>query len=391
MTLEQQVASLVNATTELTSVVNGELELVRLENNNFKQSTLASLDEFVGKTVRNSSFTVYVDPSSGSSVPINPINNNLNPFNTIANAISFLKKYYWSTGYVKIKLSSGVHLVLSEILVDSPCPIEIEGYSSPDLSGVNAIVSQTTLGNQQSAASVPGSNANLFNYLYSAFQSHIVTRPGASAFTVKNTFLKINSCFFYSQDKQINQQIATNAITLVDGAFGTIGLCAFMYNHHGIALDKLSWFKTDGVVISSGNYHGIRGGNGVAISDLYTSGNLGYGIFIYDGQLSFLGNCYSHGNGVSGVYCYMGAINVLSLGSNTLISSCANGGDGFTVNYGIMNLSNSYSRNNSSYGYRSFFGMIKTSANSDGYTTGNSLGKKMENNSLQSFVVGISL
>jgi len=373
MTLEQQVASLVTATTELTGVVNSELNSVRLENNNFKTSTTASLNAIVAERVRSGSFTIYVNPI-GSSSPTNPINNISAPFNTIANAAVFLNSYYW-TGEAIIRLSPGIHLVNSSISISHTCLITIAGASTPSLDGVNGIVSQTTLANKDSSSSVAGSNLNLFDYLSSAFQSHIVVTTNTGwAFSLYDATFSITNCFFYYQQKTNTGDPSQNNTGIHAGSGNSspvlkLNNCAFMYFRYGIVNKSYCSLSLDGINVFSGNIDGIVNWEMASVmsaysnSSVFCSGNTGSGI-----------------SSTSSRYCYLSGV-----------SSIANGLSGFSsyvnANYNIIN---GTSKNNGGYGYYvRDSGLIITSG-SDTSTTGNALGKKYEQNSLQGFVVGIS-
>jgi len=373
MTLEQQVASLVTATTSLTSVVNAELDSVRLENNNFKTSTTASLNTIVGEKVRSGSFTIYVNPI-GSSSPTDPINNISAPFNTIANAVGFLNSYYW-TGEANISLSSGIHLVNSSIGVWHTCSISITGASVPSLSGVSAIVSQTTLANKDSSSLVEGSNLNLFDYLSSAFQSHIVvTTNNVFAFSLYDATFSITNCFLYYQQKTNTGDPSQSNIGIHAGSGSSSPVlklenCAFMYFRYGVVNRSYSSLSLVGINVFSGNIHGLvnwdmSSAMSVNTSRVFCSGNVSGGI-----------------SSTSGITCHFSDV-----------SSIANGQSGFSsyvnANYNIIN---GTSKNNGAYGYYvRDSGLIVASGISDTSTTGNALGKKYEQNSLQGFIVGIS-
>lgn len=361
MTLEQQVANLVTATTDLTSVVNGELQSIRAENITFKQSTLDALDVIITTKIRNTGFTIYVDPN-GLNSPVDPINNNSSPFNTIASAVAFLSGYYWATGFVTIKLSAGTHFALNTIEIDHICSIKIEGASTPVLSGVDAIVSQTTLANKDSASSVAGSNANLFNYLASAFQSHVVTTDYVNAFNINGNFI-LKNCFVYFQGKQVNTSIINTGITVTHDA--QINNCAFMYFHYGILATNM--VNLLDYVISSGNVHSL------------VSADKG-GIYSNGGSRIF-----SSGNFNSGLS------NTAPFGVLMNYKCIANGGNGISCYYNTkLQIFNCTSQNNGGYGYFVHDAGLISTVNSDALTTGNLAGKKFEQNTLQGYVIGIN-
>jgi|688.fasta_scaffold258549_2 hypothetical protein len=384
MTLEQQVANLVSATTELTDVVNGELGLVRSENTTFKTSTLASLETIVTTKVRSSGFTVYVNPSSGSSNPTNPIDNISAPFNTIANAVAFLSNYYWAGDYTTIKLSAGDHIVSGTINIKHSCDIKIEGASAPDFSGVASIVSQTTSSNRSSSSSTTGSNANLFNHLQSIFQSSIVIADGGSII-LDNTNFCLFYCLVYAQNKT---SLNKDGIALFRGARCVIRDSAFMYFNNAISA-YTNHLLLDGIVLLSASNQGLLNYGSVINTStgsvVYLSGNVSYGLYSVMGSIYSLASIRSYGNSGHGLYLYAG-----NLISSIALIAVSNGGCGFYSVYGEITAPNCVSQNNSQYGYRSDGGLIKV-VGSDAATTGNILGKKLENNNQQGFVVGVSV
>jgi hypothetical protein len=390
MTLEQQVANLVNATTGLTNVVNDELESVRAENNTFKTSALANIDDrfntfisgFDQVKLRNSAFTIYVDPVSGVAFPVNPVDNESDPFNTIANAVIFLNGYYWTNGTATIRLSAGNHVVNNTISISHPCPIRIEGATSPDFNGVQAIVSQTTSANRSANVSIAGSNANLFNHLISIFQSCIVYSGTLSLFRVTNARFTLRNCLLYTQ----NKDLSSIGISVDSSADATISNSAFMYFSTAVQSFNVH-LSFEGFVLLSANSNGYinygSAANGLLGSTLYFSGNEGIG-FHNTGTAIFRGNTSAYGNGSHGFYCFRGILNFLT--GNTAVS---NGGCGFYVVYGGIDYAASSSQNNGQYGFRADGGIIRV-IGSDTLATGNLFGKKLENNTQQAYVTGVN-
>ena len=369
MTLEQQVANLVTETTALTSVVNSELNSVRSENNTFKQSTLSSLDAVVANKVRGSGFTIYVNNQSGSANPVNPIDNSLAPFDTIARATSFLSSYKWD-GTVVIKLSPGVHLVSGQIYLDKITSyIKIEGASTPVFSGVEAIVSLTTLANKDSNSSVIGSNSSLFDHLSAIYQSHIVTlSTNYAAFNVINSKLILSNCFVYCQEKQLNINIQGIGMVGWGSSDISINNCAFMYFRYGLIVKNQASFSLSGNCICSANVYPI----GMAeLARLYTdissilrvSGNLYSGISSSSAITSIVSNCIASANGSHGFES--------SNGANITLWGCS-------------------AKNNGGYGFYITNAGIILSLGPDINNTGNVAGKKFENNAFQGYVLGVS-
>lgn len=394
MTLEQQVADLVSATTELTTVVNSELNKVRNENNSFKSSTLTSIDtrfnDFISQfdqvKLKDTQFTIYVDPVQGSVAPANPVNNELDPFNTIGNALAFLRGYYWTFGNAIIKLSAGIHLVNGSLTIEHPCSIKIEGYSVPAVESVAAITSQTTNANRSGSASTPGSNANLFDHLSSIFQSHIVITQNTSAlFRLNNTNFYISNCFLYTQNK--NNLVAGISLGRIANVYVTN--CAFMYFSNAIQVYS-STLQLEGFVLASANTNGlvnywgnISSASNVSGYVVHCSGNSSVGLSNSNGS-TLLYVAHANGNGSHGFSCGRGELSVDSA------TSTANGGDGFVTSAGNMAILNSVSQNNGGFGYRAVAGIIKA-IGSDASTTGNTSGKKSENNAQQAYVVGVNI
>jgi len=394
MTLEQQVANLVTATTELTSVVNAELNSVRAENNSFKSSTLSEIDtrfndftsQFDQVKLKNSSFTLYVNPIAGSSTPTNPVNNESDSFNTIANAVNFLRGYYWTNGDAVIKLSSGTHLLSGTLYILHPCPIRIEGYSVPDVSGVAAIASQTTNANRLSSSATPGSNANLFDHLASIFQSHIAYVPDTvTAFTVNNSCFSLVNCLVYKQNKN------GTATAVHCDSLGSMSIknCAFMYFGLGLRVNSTILQLQSFVLSSAHDQQGIINYGGSILSGsagdhaFYATGNGAIGLYNLDGVSKITSPC-AYGNGSHGFSCAKGSFVVDNA------KSTANGGNGFHCFWGELTSLSSISTNNGGYGYRADSGLIMA-INSDITTTGNVSGKKFENNALNGYVIGVTV
>jgi hypothetical protein len=391
MTLEQQVASLVTATTALTNVVNSELESVRAENSTFKASTSADItslfnnftSQFDQVKLKTEDFYIYVDPISGSSSPVNPINNQAAPFNTIANALNHLRGYYWSNGQAIIKLTAGNHLVTAPLTISHPCSIRIEGASIPTFSGVQAIVSQTTNANRTANSSTTGSNANLFNHLESIFESRIVFTGTNVLFRLENCTFYLYNCLAYTQNKDnssVGMSLGRNVCTVVRNS-------AFMYFSSGIQSYSTS-LTLEEFVLFSANVQGLinYGSNIVHLinSFLYFSGNEGTGYQNELGTLNSRGSVHAYGNGMHGIYSVRGEIVF-----TTISTSIANFACGFLATYGNIVSPSSISQNNGQYGYRADLGLIKALA-SDANTTGNTLGKKLENNAQQGYVIGVN-
>jgi hypothetical protein len=391
MTLEQQVANLVTATTGLTNVVNGELESVRAENNTFKTSALTNIDDrfntfisgFDQVKLRSSTFTIYVDPNSGIAAPENPVNNQSNPFNTIANALVFLGGYYWTNGQAVIKLSAGNHVVTNSLSIFHPCSIRIEGASLPDFSGVQAIVSQTTNANRSSDASTAGSNANLFNHLESIFQSRILFSGNSALFSLEDSSFSLWNCLVYKQTKDFT----STGISAARNSRVTVRNSAFMYFANGIQSYSMGLVFEEVVLLSANNNGLVNYGaviNQLVNSVLYSSGNSGIGVYNFIGLFNGYGTTLAYGNGSHGVYCVRGDISLV-----TANISASNGGCGFCAVYGNITSSTSTSKNNAQYGYRADAAIIKA-LGSDAATTGNTLGNKLENNAQQGYVIGVN-
>jgi hypothetical protein len=394
MTLEQQVASLVSATTALTNVVNGELESVRAENSAFRTSTNADITELFNSftsqfdevKLQPAQFSIYVDPVSGSSSPINPVNNIAAPFDTIANALDYLSGCYWSNGYAVIRLSAGDHFV-STLSSSHSCAIMIRGVSTPDFSGVSAIVSQTTNANRTASAATAGSNANLFNHLTSIFQSRIISLGTSDAFYISKSSFYLTDCLVYPQNKDTT---SFGGIRVENNASVCIENSAFMYFSGGIRAYSAN-VRLVGFVLSSANSSGFLNYGSLVVSSasnfaLYLSGNSGVGISSIEGVFSSLyGSVLVCGNGSHGIHCSRGEIRVAATSA-----SIANGGSGFYAGNGDILCTSSISQNNGQYGYRADAGLIKA-LSSDTNTTGNTSGKKLENNAQQAYVIGVNL
>lgn len=397
MTLEQQVANLVAATTDLTNVVNEELNRVRFENNTFKSQALSDIDTRFNDFTQGfnevkfieSGFTVYVAATGGSADPQNPINNLSQPFNTINNAYAFLRKYYWTAGVGVIALLPGTHQLTSKIDFTHPCLVTLTGASNPDLTSLNSLVAQTTNANRESSLSTLGSNASLLNTAKQIYTSVIevdIPNVQETAFYVADN-LHISNLLIYQ--KNLGRSVSGVAVGLYSPSKNPFFSCksvTFMYfsfgihcwngtvaferftanyclgNTIGLAVYNARFNSKGGLLCSAGNVRfGLDIGNSMAgCSGAILSGNGEHGMFAHSSSVFADGAKYS-ANGQNGIYL-LGGGDVRSL--------------------------NSFSQNNGFYGFQSDSGVI-FAIGTNPNTTGNGVGKKMENNALQGYVVGV--
>lgn len=404
MTLEQQVANLVNATTQLTGTVNDELGAIRTENANFKSSVLTDVNARFDRVFRNSGFNIFVSPNAGSANPVDPINDESKPFDSIFNAIAFLKNSYW-IGVTTIHLFPGTHVISSVIYLDHPCSIEIRGYnselmSSSGFSQVMASCSQTTFTNKSSGLSIPGSNLNVFSTLQSSFPFKISVDPNLDAGIVVTlgSTLFIRDVLVYGNSSQPTGSglVSTQGSNLyfsqvaiynfVNGLFANENSLISGYDTGNNKASRLSIFFGNTVGICS-----ISSSISFGFEKVVASGNLSEGLYIYLSTL-YISSLYpgmsaidSYGNGEDGFLFLAG-----SRGGGVGFVSKANGNNGFWVDGSHVELLSAFSQNNGGYGFVCGTGTIYSNSTANDTTTGNVLGKKFENNATQGFIVGIS-
>lgn len=398
MTLEQQVANLVSATTELTNVVNGELTNVRIENNTFKNNTLNDIDtrfnDFIQgfdevKFVQNG-FTVYVASSGGSSAPQNPVNNQADPFDTINNAYGFLLKYYWTNGPSAISLLPGTHTITAKIACIHPCLIRIVGANVPDFASLHNLLAQTTNTNRESAASIQGSNASLLNESRSLYQSIIevdIPNDQECVFAVYDNLHVANVLIYqknlgrslicaylgrYSPSK--NPAFSCTSVTFAYFSFGIHSFTGSI----DFQRYRTNYFLGNGIGIYVYNTQFTNKGE-----LFYCSGNTGNGLQSINSMVSCAAGIFS-GNGGGGIYSHS---------SNIFADACqcdSNASNGFyLVGGGSIRSMNSFARNNGYFGYRSDSGLI-FALGSDANASANVSGKKFENNAQQGYVIGVN-
>lgn len=397
MTLEQQVANLVSATTDLTNVVNDELNNVRTENNTFKSQVLSDIDtrftEFIQgfdevKFVQNG-FTVYVAVTGGSASPQNPVNNQAEPFNTINNAYNFLLKYYWTAGSCSIHLLPGTHTITTRIDCIHPCLIRIVGANIPTFTLLHDLLEQTTNANREAVAATPGSNASLLIQAKVLYQSILeVDIPDAQecAFVVYDN-LHISDLLIYQKNlgRTLNC-IYLGRFTPLKNPVFSCGSTTFMYFNSAI----LSWngvinfqrFRTNYFL---GNVVGINNNNTIFTNKgevFYCNGNTTHGANFSNSIVTCTSGIFS-GNGQHGIF--INSSNMLADAGRFV----SNGGNGLYQAGGTARAFNAFAQNNSAYGYRCDSGVIYSSG-SDVNTTGNISGKKLENNAQQGYVIGVN-
>jgi len=398
MTLEQQVANLVSATTELTNVVNGELTNVRIENNTFKNNTLNDIDTRFNDFIQGfdevkfvqDGFTIYVAASGGSSSPQNPVNNQSDPFDTINNAYDFLLKYYWTNGVGTILLLPGTHNITSAINVSHPCLIRIMGANSPVTTSLNNLINQTTNTNRESTASVLGSNASLLVEARNLYQSIIEVDLSVNAFNVGDNLYIANLLIYSKNLNRIATCVRLNRSTVAtkNVSFSCSNV-VFMYFDYGIyclcgAIDfKLS--SPERMNYFLGNNTGIYIQN-VSFTNrntaIYCAGNVNEGFHSFVSIVS-CSNSFFRGNGTLG---FFSRVSQVFADSSQFV---ANGSTGFYQFGGDSRVINSISQNNGAYGYRSDSGVVMA-IGSDATTTGNTVGKKLENNAQQGYIIGVN-